>query len=134
MSAEKNMELARQLFRAFNERKFEGLEGTLLSPALVYKHHGQESDLRHWLRDARECVASFPDARITIESEQASGDQVTVHYRFKGTHLGPLGKAQATGRAFDVPARSIFRMLDGLIVEDDDFVDEDALAAQLGLA
>lgn len=134
MSAEKNRELARQLFRAFNERKFEGLEGTVLSPALVYRHHGKEADLRRWLRDARECVASFPDARILIESEQASGDQLTVYYRFKGTHLGPLGKAQPTGRAFDVPARSIFRMLDGLIVEDDDFVDEEALAAQLGLA
>lgn len=133
MSAEKNMEIARQLFRAFNERKFEGLEGTVLSPALVYKHHGKESDLTRWFRDARECVASFPDARITIESEQASGDQLTVHYRFRGTHLGPLGRAQPTGRTFDVAARSIFRMLDGLIVEDDDFVDEEALASQLGL-
>lgn len=134
MPGENNKELARQLFKAFNERSFDGLEGTILSPALVYKHHGQESDLSRWLKDARACVESFPDARITIESEQTSGDQLTVHYRFKGTHLGPLGRAQPTGKTFDVAARSIFRILDGLIVEDDDFVDEDALAAQLGLA
>ena len=133
MSSDRNVELVHRLFAAFNDRRFEGLEGTIFSPALVYRNNGRESDLQGWLSDSKDCVVAFPDARIVAGVESVEGDHVTAHYRFQGTHLGPLGKHPATLRSFDVAGRSTFRIMDGLIVEDSDQVDEIDLSRQLGL-
>jgi predicted ester cyclase len=133
MSDERNAEMVHRLFQAFNERRFDDLEGTLLSPALVWRHHGQESDIRHWIRDAKDCVISFPDAKLDIETERTIADQVTVTFRLRGTHLGPFGESPPSGRSFDIPGTSTFRILDGLIVEDEEHLDEEALVQQLAL-
>lgn len=133
MADESNIQVVRKLFEAFNERRFDDLEGTVLSPALIWRHHGRESDLAHWIRDARNCVVSFPDAELVIESEQPDGDRVTVTFRFRGTHLGPFAGAAPSGHAFNIAGTSTFRILDGLIVEDDEHLDEEALVRQLAL-
>ena len=133
MAAGDNEKLVRQLSQFFNERRFDELEGTIFSPALVYRHNGREADLKRWMKDSKECVISFPDAKEVIESAIEDGDQVSVTFRFQGTHLGPLGRALATGRRFDVAGNATYRILDNLIVEAAEQVDEDALAQQLGL-
>jgi predicted ester cyclase len=133
MSSDHNVELVHRLFAAFNDRRFEGLEGTIFSPALVYRNNGRESDLQGWIRDSKDCVVAFPDAKIVAGAETVVGDRVTVRFRFQGTHLGPLGTHPATSRTFDVAGTSTFRIMDGLIVEDSDQVDEGDLSRQLGL-
>lgn len=133
MSAEQNMELVRRLARSFNERRFDELEGTVFSPALVYKHSGREDDLKRWMKDSKDCVASFPDAQEVIEKETAEGDRVSITFRFQGTHLGPMGHAEPTGRKFDVSGTATYRIMDNLIVEATEQVDEEALEKQLGL-
>jgi predicted ester cyclase len=134
MATNENLELVHRLFEAFNERRFDQLEGTIFSPALVYRNNGRESDLKGWIRDSRSCVLAFPDARIVPGEESVQGDRVTAHFRFQGTHLGPLGDQPASSRSFDVAGTSTFRIMDGLIVEDTDQVDETDLGRQLGLA
>jgi len=133
MPAEDNVKLVRRLSQSFNERRLDELGGTVLSPALVYWHNGRESDLKRWMKDTKECIISFPDAREVIENMTEDGDRVTITFRFQGTHLGPLGQAEATGRKFDVAGTATYRVMDNLIVEATEQVDEDALAQQLGL-
>ena len=133
MSAEQNVELVRRLSRSFNERRFDELEGTVFSPALVYRHNGREDGLKRWMKDSKGCVVSFPDAKEVIEGVSEDGDRITITFRFQGTHLGPLGPAEATGRKFDVGGTATYRIMDNLIVEATEQVDEDALLRQLGL-
>ena len=133
MADESNIQVVRKLFEAFNERRFDDLEGTVFSPALVWRHHGKESDLLRWIRDARSCVVSFPDAELVLQSERADGDRVKVTFRFRGTHLGLFAGAAPSGHAFDIAGSSTLRILDGLIVEDDEHLDEEALIRQLAL-
>ena len=133
MAAEQNVELVRRLSRSFNERRFDDLEGTVFSPALVYRHNGREDGLKRWMKDSKDCVVSFPDAKEVIEEITPDGDRVSIAFRFQGTHLGPLGQTEPTGMKFDVAGKATYRIMDNLIVEATEQVDEDALMRQLGL-
>jgi predicted ester cyclase len=92
-----------------------------------------EDGLKRWMKDSKGCVASFPDAKEVIEDVSEDGDRVTITFRFQGTHLGPLGPAEATGRKFDVGGTATYRIMDNLIVEATEQVDDDALMQQLRL-
>ena len=133
MQPKDNVGLVRRLSQSFNERRFDDLEGTVLSPALVYRHSGRESGLSRWMKDSKACVMSFPDAKEVIEQVSEEGDRVSITFRFQGTHLGALGQAEPTGRKFDVAGKATYRIMDNLIVEATEEVDEGALAEQLGL-
>jgi predicted ester cyclase len=133
MSSEQNVKLVGRLSQFFNERRFDELEGTVFSPALVYRHNGREDGLKRWMKDSKGCVISFPDAKEVIENVTEDGDRVTITFRFQGTHLGPLGQAEGTGRKFDVAGTATYRIMDNLIVEATEQVDEEALGKQLGL-
>ena len=43
-------------------------------------------------------LTAFPDFHITVEDQMVSGDKVATRWSAKGTHNGPLGEAQPTGR------------------------------------
>ncbi len=133
MSAEENKEVVQRMIEAFNQRQFDDLEGTVFSPALVYKHNGREADLKQWIQDAKDCVMSFPDAQIIGGEETTSSDRVTASFRFQGTHLGPFRRALPNGRKFDVSGTAAFRIMDGLIVEYFEQIDDAALFQQIGL-
>jgi len=133
MPSEDNVKLVRRLSQFFNERRFDELEGTVFSPALVYRYNGREEGLRYWMKVSKECVISFPDAKEVIEKVTEDGDRVSITFRFQGTHLGLLGHSEATGRKFDVAGTATYRIMDNLIVEATEQVDEEALGKQLGL-
>ena len=133
MSDQDPKEVVRRLFQAFNDRQFDRLEGTVFSPALVYRHNGREADLKRWIRDSGDCIASFPDAQMIPEEQIESGDRVTTRFRFRGTQPGPGGRDVPGGKKFDVAGSAISRIMDGLIVEETEQVDEKALGRQLGL-
>jgi len=76
--------------------------------------------------------AAFPDLHYTIEDIIATADHVVARVRMKGTHLGPLGNLQPTGRSIDVLQINIERFENGRIVEHWRVTDELALMKQLG--
>ena len=81
------------------------------------------------------CVAlraAFPDLHYTIEDIIATADHVVARVRMQGTHLGPLGSLQPTGRSIDVLQINIERFENGRIVEHWRVTDELALMRQLG--
>lgn len=76
---------------------------------------------------------AFPDAQFTIEDMIAEGDRVAARLTMRGTHLGPLNGASATGRAVVVTGMSIERVENGRIVEGWNQNDALGLLGQLGL-
>ena len=80
MQSEDKVTLVLRLSQSFNERRFDDLEGTIFSPALVYRHNGREDDLARWMKDSKACAISFPDAKEVIEKVTAEGDRVSITF------------------------------------------------------
>jgi predicted ester cyclase len=60
--------------------------------------HAQPPDRSGYGGAVAEMRAAFPDLRVTILQEVASGDRVAHRIRAAGTHLGVLFGMPATGR------------------------------------
>jgi predicted ester cyclase len=60
---------------------------------------------------------AFPDARHTIEDLIAEGDRVVARISAHGTHTGELFGHAPTGRVVTQTGITIYRILDGRIVE-----------------
>ena len=43
-------------------------------------------------------LTAFPNFKVTVEDQMVSGDKVAFRWIAKGTHNGPLGEAQPTGK------------------------------------
>lgn len=61
--------------------------------------------------------AAFPDARIEIHDQIAEADRVVTRYTVAGTHRGPLGGREPTGRRATVNSVNIARFAGAKIVE-----------------
>jgi steroid delta-isomerase-like uncharacterized protein len=75
---------------------------------------------------------AFPDITIVVDEIVAEGERVVLRVTTRGTHLGPFMGMPATGRAMTMGGIMIYRVIDGLIVEDHEAVDEAGLLRQLG--
>jgi steroid delta-isomerase-like uncharacterized protein len=75
---------------------------------------------------------AFPDITVDIEEVIAEGERVVLRVTTRGTHLGPFMGLPATGRPMTMAGIMIYRVIDGLIVEDHEAVDEAGLLRQLG--
>lgn len=76
---------------------------------------------------------AFPDIKLPIVHLLAEGDNVIVHLRGQGTHLGQFGPIPATGKTVDVASMSIVRMAEGKFVERWNLVDRYGMLQQLGV-
>jgi len=75
--------------------------------------------------------AAFPDLRFEIHSITADDDIAAVRAMLHGTHLGPWGDRQATGRCIAVEHAFFLRIDNGLIVEVWELLDQPTFSAQL---
>ena len=79
--------------------------------------------------------SAFPDASLELLEVAASGKNGAGRWRLTGTFLGP-GRFQGllpTGSAVTVEGCDMFRVEDGLIVENNAYTNAAQLAQQLGL-
>jgi predicted ester cyclase len=110
----------------------------LTTPGFV--NHGQtpgppEADGRANLANAVQRVrAAFPDLGYEIAHEIAEGDFVIHHLVARGTHLGPLAGAAATGRAATWREVHLMRFENGRMAEQWGVVDRLGILQQVGLA
>ena len=78
--------------------------------------------------------SAFPDLGYELVHEIAERDLVVHHLAARGTHLGPLGGAAATGRSAKWREMHVMRFQHGRMVEQWGIVDRLAILQQLGLA
>jgi predicted ester cyclase len=75
--------------------------------------------------------AAFSGFAAEILDQVAEGDKVVTRKVFTGTHTGPFGGIEPTGRAVEIHVIDIVRVADGRIVEHWNCVDRVGLLAQL---
>lgn len=107
---------------------------TVHDPSLPDPIRGTEA-IRTWFQKGHEI---FPDIRLERVRAFAQGDLASVEYVETGTHRGPFpGPAgamiPATGKTYRHREGSVFRVVDGKIVEWRLYWDVLGVMAQLGL-
>ena len=76
---------------------------------------------------------AFPDAQFILKDMVAEGDKVTVRMVRTGTHKEEYIGIPPTGRTFSVDDLSIYRIVDGKIVEHWEVFDRYSMLVQLGV-
>lgn len=78
-------------------------------------------------------TTGFSNPDFTIVDIFGQGDKLVKHWKFKGTHSGDFFGIPATGKAVEVEGSTIAVMKDGKIAQEQDFMDNLAFMAQLGI-
>jgi steroid delta-isomerase-like uncharacterized protein len=80
---------------------------------------------------------AFPDARLNVKNEFASGDWVVQEFTFEGTHegtlSGPAGEIPATHRRLNGRGVQVFRVENDAVVDTRLYFDQVQVLTQLGL-
>ena len=118
----------------WNERRSEILD-ELQTPDVIY--HGTSMNM-NGIEEYKQVysgfLSAFHDTQITVEELIAEGDKVTSRVSLNGTHKGEFDGLPPTGKVFTVKAFTIFRLVDGKIVEEWEAFDELGLMHQLGMS
>jgi predicted ester cyclase len=114
---EENKAVIRRLYEeVWNQHNLEATDEfvapNVFTRGMVIEHqHGIDGykHLVRWMHTA------FPDLRYDIEDIITEGDKVATFVTFSGTHTGPLGDLDPTGRQVSVKQAHWFRLADGKV-------------------
>ncbi|MCW4037485.1 MAG: ester cyclase [Candidatus Bathyarchaeota archaeon] len=115
MSLEKNKAIIRKVIEAINKRNTAVLD-ELIAHDFIYRTH-QMRGLDVIKQVVEEEVAGFPDLHVTIEDIIAEGDKVWIRLTETATHTGKFRGLRPTGRKITYTAVTIWRIVDGKVVE-----------------
>jgi predicted ester cyclase len=124
------------MFEAMNERDLDRLDETM-APGFV-RHCEATPDLEVRSLDdfkafLRADASSFPDNVQTVTHLAADGDLIGIFATYEGTHLGPLGPFEPTGKRAKFDFAGMFKVADGKLSEFWITWDNMTILAQLGL-
>ena len=115
----KNKAVAMRVFdEIFNQGKFQ-VADEIYAPD--FQNHGlhRSVDLKTDQDAVRAEKKAFPDLRISVQQMLAEGDKVAVLWTLQGTHTGSGYEGlPATGTRIEVRGITIWRIVDGRIVEE----------------
>ncbi|HVO74484.1 MAG TPA: ester cyclase [Ignavibacteriaceae bacterium] len=136
---EYNLILARSMYDNFNARKFEEASENVSENVIIHnvplnvQLHGKEG----FLQFMNFWAAAFPDSKVEITSQTASGDRVITEFHGRGTHNGvletPMGKFGPTGKKIDIPFCEIFTIKNGKVENSHLYFDVATIMNQLEL-
>lgn len=84
-----------------------------------------------WHANLRGLLAGFPDLRMEVQDAFEQGDKVAVRNILRGTHTGEFYGIPATGRTIEIMSNEIYRVTNGIIVEEWIVTDTASLFAQI---
>lgn len=127
------MEAVRAVFEeAWNRAHFEPIEAVL---AEEFDFHVGGADQTMSVAELKEIVRrwhdAFPDLHFDIHAIVASDTLAAAHATLRGTHEGPWGGLEPTGRSINVEHMFFFRFENGRIVEVWELLDRTGLRNQL---
>ena len=117
----------------WNERRPEILD-ELQSQDVVY--HGtsmQMNGIEEYKHVYNVYLSAMHDTKIEVIELIADGNLVMSHTKLNGTHKGELDGLPPTGNEVNMSVFTIFRLVDGKIVEEWEILDELGMMTQLGL-
>jgi predicted ester cyclase len=80
----------------------------------------------------RERLNGFPDIETSIEDIFASGDRLVIVLVWRGTHTGPYGGVEATGKPVEIRDMAVWTFADGKVVAISTLQDQFGLLKQIG--
>ena len=78
-------------------------------------------------------LTAFPDFQVTVKDQMVSGNKVAFRWIAKGTHNGPLGEAQPTGKQVRFEGLIFDHVVGEQVVERWEQWDQMGMLQQLGL-
>jgi len=78
--------------------------------------------------------SAFHDTKVNIEDLIAKDNKVIIRFTFQGVHKGALQGIKPTGNKIVISGIAIYRMANGMIVEEWEVFDEIGMMKQLGIA
>lgn len=134
-----NEAFVRDLFRAWNERDYDSIAGSVSQDCTLVEE-GSGRTLKGpegFTQLARAMFDAMPDGTFTLDHLTSQGDTVVVEYTGSGTQTGDLvlhaGTVPATGREVTVHACDIYEVEDNKIKRGRAYLDTGAIMSQLGL-
>jgi steroid delta-isomerase-like uncharacterized protein len=135
MSVASNKIIAQRFIRVWGDGDLD-LIGELASPSLVVRYpilpkviEGSAA-FRQVLANFR---SAFADAALRAEETIAEGEKVVVRWTFSGTHKGNLLGIPPTGKRVTWTGITIYRIVDGKVVEEQGEEDFVGFLRQIGL-
>lgn len=131
---EQNKAVVQQYWEGkWNERRPEILD-ELQTPDVQYHSPSmQMNGIEEYKQVYGMYLAALHDTQLTIEELVAEGDKVMSRVSVECTHNGELDSIPPTGKSVTVNIFTVFRLVDGKIVEEWEVVDELGLMHQLGM-
>lgn len=118
----------------YNRRDARALAADHVSDAVVLSPmFPRVEGLRDIEASYRSLFAVFPDWEIEFEDAIVDGDRAAQPFSARATHVGEFMGLSGTGRRFEVHGVIIYRLRNGLIVEQRRVYDFTALLIQLGV-
>ena len=131
--SEANKEIVRRYQEAYNTNNLDVLD-ELLAPD--WKTNGWPEGVPQSIETAKEfyqgVVQAFPDVHYLTLDLIAEGDRVVQSHMFRGTFKGEIAGLSPTGQLVEAGGVSIFRVVDGRIVEHSTYVNEIDFWHQMG--
>jgi predicted ester cyclase len=131
LSLEENKAIIRKLYEVFNEHN-PALLDEIITPDYV-DHTLQLRGLEQWKQILTLLLKGFPDLHPTIEGIIAEGDKVWIHVKATGTHTGEYLGLAPTGKKITFRYSSIWRIVNGKVVERETVYDLLDLHKKLGV-
>jgi len=131
---EQNKEVVKHYWEGkWNERRPEILD-ELQTQDVVYHGTSMEMNgIEEYKQVYSSFLSAFHDTQVTFEDLIAEGDKVMSQITIRGTHKGELEGMPPTGKTFTSSFFTVFRLVDGKIVEEWEIFDELGMLMQLGM-
>jgi steroid delta-isomerase-like uncharacterized protein len=127
-------EIVREHMESENRHDYDATIATFGHPRYEIVPTGQvydgEEQVREYFRVTR---TAFPDQRNELIALHHADDGVIVEFDLKGTHTGPLGDMEPTGREFTCRMAAFFLFEGERLVCERVYFDAATIAAQLGV-
>jgi predicted ester cyclase len=128
--------LVQRLERAMNERRLDDLDAIVADDFVRHCEATPGVEVRsreQFKQFLRDYTAVFPDNVQTFTQVVAEGDHIGVFATYEGTHQGPFGGFEPTGKRAKFTFSGVFRVAGGKLAEFWITWDNMTILGQLGL-
>ena len=135
MSTQENKSIARRFIQIWGKGNLDMIE-ELAAPSVSVQYPVMPQVIRGsktFRRVMEGFRSAFPDSDIHIEEEIAEDEKVVIRWTFSGTHQGSLLGIPATGKKVKWTGITIYRIVEGEVVEEKGEEDFLGFFRQIGL-
>ena len=131
---EQNKEIVQRYWDGKWNTRDTGILDELMAPDVVYHGTSMEMNgIEEYKQVYQSFLSAFHDTKLTIDSLIAEGDKVMTRVTCSVVHKGELEGIPPTGKTLTISLFTVFRLVDGKIVEEWEIIDELGMMMQLGM-